>query len=100
VLDLIGAVGLKVVSTAMRAGVFTALESQAKTAEEVAESAGLDAQITRSLLRLLEALGYVRQKNSQFELTPMSMKWMLPTSDAPFGDFLRFYDEVVPPITL
>jgi hypothetical protein len=95
ILDLFGAVGLRAVVAAARAGVFEALAAGPQATDRLAEAAGLDLRATRVLLDLLEALGYVRRRRDEYRLSRMARKWLLNDSAVPFGDFLRWWDEAV-----
>lgn len=96
-LDLFGAVGLRVAMAANRADVLHRLSARPETADDLATALELDVRSTRTLLALLEALGYVRERGGRFRLTRMSRKWMTADADVPHVDFLRWWDEVVFP---
>lgn len=97
-LGLFGAVGFRTAIAASKIGLFVALETeQDQTPSNLAKQLGLDERAVRSLMALLESLGYVRSRSGLYRLTKMSRKWMLQTSEVPHIDFLRWWHDVTFP---
>lgn len=93
-LDLFGAVGFRTGIAASKIGLFEALETGPdQTPSNLAKQLGLDERAVRSLMALLESLGYLRSRSSSYQLTKMSRKWMLQTSQIPHIDFLRWWHD-------
>ncbi|MEM7113246.1 MAG: methyltransferase [Chloroflexota bacterium] len=76
-LDLAGALAYQVVSTAVQLNIFRELHKRPFTAPELAQTLPADERGLTSLLKALEALGYVVEKNGRFSNTPMTTKWFI-----------------------
>ncbi len=64
----------------VRLGVFEALRGEPRTAAEVAEERGLDAECTGLLLRMLAFAEYVEQKGDRFTLSPLGRRSLVAGS--------------------
>lgn len=76
VVDYVGALGLRTVFTAVRVGIFDALQRGRRTAEQLAHELVLDPRGAETLLDALEAVGYVRRTGENYAITAMAAKWM------------------------
>jgi SAM-dependent methyltransferase len=70
----------RIIMAASRAGLFEALQSGGRTAEEIAASRGTDPRATGKVLDALLAHGYLRFRNGRYELNRLSRKWLLADS--------------------
>jgi len=94
-LDVASAGSFRAVASAVRLRIFEALESGALTPSELAAKADTDERATVLLLILLEAYGYVKQKDGRFSNTRMTSKWLLEDSQAGSPDGITFYDSLL-----
>lgn len=76
-LDLAGALAYQVVSTAVRLDIFRELHKRPFTAPELAQTLPANERGLTSLLKALETLGYVTEKNGRFSNTTMTTKWFI-----------------------
>ena len=60
--------------------VFDALKNRSATAREVAEIIGADPRATEKLLNGLVSVGYLKYRDSRYELAHVSRKWLLKDS--------------------
>lgn len=82
-LDLLGALGFRATCAAYRLWIFDVLRSAPATAAEVARKIEADERGTGLLLESLEALGYVKKRDDNYRLTPMSGKVDAHETDSP-----------------
>jgi hypothetical protein len=80
ILDLMGPLAFKVVSVALRLGVFEALSAGPMTGTELAGRLKADPGGISILLETLDALGYVGKKGARYANTAMTARWMLENS--------------------
>ena len=84
----------RLVMVATKLGVFEALADGAATPPEVAGRCGTSPSGTEKLLFALAGAEYVRAKDGQYELTPVSRKWLLRRSPHSLADklLLQFHE--------
>ncbi|NRA63084.1 MAG: methyltransferase domain-containing protein [Pseudobacteriovorax sp.] len=69
------------VAAAIRAGIIESLATHPTTAEELSHRLGLNPHSTESVLRVLVALGYVKQRTRRFYLTNVTKIYLNPKSE-------------------
>jgi hypothetical protein len=69
-----------VLTAADEAGLFSALESEPATSEQLAAMRKLDARATEATLILLTSLGFLAKYQGKFHLTDVSRNYLLPAS--------------------
>lgn len=94
-LDLIGGFSFYAVAAAVELGLFEALKNRQMSTTELAAAVNCDARGLDTLMELLETLGYVRLKNGRYKLTPMTLKWMLVSSETYFGEGFIYYKRLM-----
>lgn len=77
--------------SAVTLGVFEALREQPRTAADVAEACGLDAETTRLLLKVLASSRYVRQKRDHFALTRLTRATLLQGAARELGGYVQHH---------
>lgn len=91
-LDLVGAGTFRAVATALKLGVFDALNEQPSAAADLASKLRVDQRAVTVLLDFLTATRYLKRTNEGYSCTAMSTKWLSqksPTNFAPFFDFFQ-----------
>ncbi|WP_406070437.1 methyltransferase [Streptomyces sp. NBC_01020] len=83
-----------VIMAAVKVGLFDALADGPATAEKIAAGCGTHPDSTAKLLPALAASGYLRARGDQYELSPLSRKWLVTTSPHAVNDklLLQFYE--------
>lgn len=76
----------RTIMVAAKLGIFETLNNASSKAEDVAAQIRTDPQATTKLLNTLIHLGYVRQKDQHYALTPLARKWMLKDSPTSLYD--------------
>jgi predicted O-methyltransferase YrrM len=94
-LDMFGAIGFRVMATAIKMGVFEALQDGAQTREELAKKLCADSEGMRLMLDTLESLGYVRKQGESYANTPMTAKWLVASSPTNFAPFCLYWDTIL-----
>jgi hypothetical protein len=94
-LDLVGMLGYQALSTAVRLNIFKALAERASTATELAQRLSAEERGVRSLLRALQAIGYVVERDGRFHTTPMTDKWFGQSDIMNIGTALHVWDVFV-----
>lgn len=84
----------RALNEAVSAGIFEALDHGPCTPEEIASSCKLNAFALTGLLATLTSLGYLREKQGRFRLSPLSRKWLLAGSPYSLCDQILFMREV------
>ena len=90
-LDLWGGPAFRVVLASVRLGIFPALGSRAQTAEELAQTLGLDGRGVKILLETLATLHLVKAKDGRYANTTMAQKWLTPAGEADFSAYFRYW---------
>jgi hypothetical protein len=80
---------LPALTAADEIGVFTCLEQQSSSAEQIAQSLNLGVRATEALLNLLAALGFIVKRNGKFHLNELSRCYLLPESPHYWGGVLH-----------
>jgi 2-polyprenyl-3-methyl-5-hydroxy-6-metoxy-1,4-benzoquinol methylase len=80
-LDYGGALGFRAAIVASRLGIFDVLARGPLTTADVAAGTSTDERAVGQLLDALGALGYIRESNGRWSLTPLARRWL--TSDSP-----------------
>lgn len=96
VLDIWGALALPTVQAALEIGLFETLHSAPATPQEVAARLEIDPRGADMLLPALEGLGYLRQKEGRYSLTPMTAKWLLDGGAINFSAGFAFFGAMIP----
>lgn len=94
-LDLIGALGYKAVSVALKLGVFEALSERPMTVQKLAERLGASTRGLAVLLAALEGLGYVDGRDGSYANTPMTTRWMLKASPDCISGLFGHFDDML-----
>ncbi|MFH8984960.1 class I SAM-dependent methyltransferase [Streptomyces varsoviensis] len=83
-----------VIMAAVKVGLFDALAAGPATAEKIAAGCGTHPDSTAKLLPALASSGYLRARGDQYELSPLSRKWLVTTSPHAVNDklLLQFYE--------
>ncbi len=76
----------RTVSEAVGLGVFDAIGSGQRTAEEIAAATDLNAAALGNMLSMLTSGGYLEYSNGKFSATKMTTKWQLRSSPASVAD--------------
>ena len=94
-LDLAGMLGYQTVSTAVRLHIFTALAERPSTASELAQRLDAEERGILSLLRALQSVGYVEERDGRFHTTPMTDKWFGQSDIMNIGTALQVWDAFI-----
>lgn len=94
-LDLFGAGGFRVVTSALEFGIFDALSQEPLTVGELSQRTGTNERGMGILLAALEAFGYVQENDSRYTNTPLTAKWLLGSSPSHLADFLTWWQQLV-----
>ena len=94
-LDFLGAQAFRVLCVAVKLGVFDALSRGSRTAAETAGQIKADERGTTLLLEALETLGYVKRTDGHYANTPMTVKWLLPSSPTGLAGGVPFFEGMV-----
>jgi len=94
-LEAWSAVAFRIVTAAVRLGVFDALDGNATTAAELAQRIGADGHATAMLLNALAAFGYLSKRGDRFANTKIAEKWLLSRSPTNFGPGLEYWDTIL-----
>jgi SAM-dependent methyltransferase len=94
-LDMYGAVANRVVSTAIRIGVFEALRDGGMTSTQIANKLNVDNRGVGLLLNALEAIGYLDVRDGYYVNSAMTDKWMLDNAPQTIVHLFRFFDSVI-----
>lgn len=76
-LDLAGALAYQAVSTAVHLHLFETLHERPLSLPALAQTLGCQERGLHKLLRALAALGYVKEQDGRYAITPMTEKWFL-----------------------
>ena len=79
-MDLAGGLAFPALATAIKMGLFEAIDTGSLTADEAAQRISADPRATGLLLDVLEALRYVKKKDNHYVNTEMTIKWILASS--------------------
>lgn len=79
-MDLAGGLAFHAIASAIKVGLFEAINTDSLTAREAAERISADPRATGMLLDVLEPLGYIEKKDSHYANTNMTVKWILNSS--------------------
>lgn len=93
--DLFGPLAFKAVLTALRLGLFEALEQGPATAAECAERIHCSERGVRFLLQALEPLGYVEFRDGCHANSKITQKWLLQSAKVPLGDLFEYFDDMI-----
>lgn len=93
-LDMAGALSYQALSTAVRLGVFEALDGQSLTPAELANALDAEERGIASLLLALEATGYVEADNDRFTNSTMTRKWLIGSEAFNGQAILSFWDDL------
>ena len=74
-LDLAGALGFQALSTAVHLNLFETLQERPSTLPELTQTLNCQERGLNHLLKALNELGYVTEKNGRFHNTAMTEKW-------------------------
>ncbi len=80
----------RAIMAGVRLGVFSALASGPRSAEELASRLDLDCECLRLLLRVLVSSQYLRRNGEHFELTSRAAQTLLPNSSAELSAYVEF----------
>ena len=94
-LDLIGALGYKAVSVALKLGVFEALSDGPLTVDRLADRLEASARGLAVLLAALEGLGYVTGRDGRYANTPMTTRWMVSASPDCLAGLFGHFDDML-----
>jgi SAM-dependent methyltransferase len=84
----------RIVQTALRVGVFEALENGTQSAEAVASQLGLEPRATELLLNALTALAILNKQAQKFSLAPVAKQYLVRSSPQYVGGMIRFEDSL------
>lgn len=91
-LDLVGAISYQTVSTAVRLGVFEALDKHPTTADDLARTLEAQPRGIDALLHALEATGYVEVRDGRYTNSAMTRKWLIEDEAFDGPSMMRFWD--------
>ena len=94
-LDLLGGLAFKAISTALKLDVFEVLSNGAQTAGELARRIEADERGMTLLLRALQSIGYIEKQGERYANTPMTAKWMVRRSANYMADFFCYFEGVL-----
>jgi SAM-dependent methyltransferase len=94
VFDAMGALGFRMVHTAVEVGLFDALAQGARPAEALARELRTDPEATLLLLEALEPLGYVARRGDAWANTAMAATWMVSSSPTGLGPAFPFWESL------
>lgn len=98
ILDLFGAAGFESLALALRLELFEALAAQGPlSADELADRTETDPDALTRLCDFLVVEGYLKSTGGRYELTGMTERWLLQSSETDLGPFFTFWDELVLP---
>jgi len=89
-----GHVAARVVQTALRLGIFDAIDNVAHTAESIATKLQLDRRATELLLNALAALEILEKQAQSFGLTAVAKKYLVRSSPHFVGGMILFEDSL------
>lgn len=89
-----GHVEARIVQTALRLGIFDAIDPITQTAEAVAEKLHLDRRATELLLNALGALDILQKRAESFSLEPAARKYLTRSSPQFLGGMILFEDSL------
>lgn len=84
-----GYMGSKALFAALEFGIFTALGDGVKSAETLAETAGLPVERCRTLMTALTAMGLTEARAEGFANSPAAEAFLVKGAKYDFGDYLR-----------
>ena len=90
-LDVTGGFSFHVISAAIELNIFETLKDDGSTLETLASELDTDPRGLGILLECLESLGYVKKKKDSYNITGMTRKWMLDSSEANFKLPFQYY---------
>src|ERR1041384_3995788 len=82
----------RVLVIATRIGIFDQLDKKPLSAAEVSHSLNLPEQSAQLLLSSLHAAGYLKKRGARYSLSPQASKWLVKSSPAYLGNFLRYIE--------
>lgn len=85
-----GFMGSKALFSALHVDLFSELANGARTAEDIADRTGLDADRATTLLTALTTLGLVVRRGETYENAPAADAFLVKGRKYDFGDYLRF----------
>jgi SAM-dependent methyltransferase len=80
----------RLIMVGTKLGVFDALADGAASSAQIAERLGTEPSATDKLLFALAGVGYLREEDDGYALTPVSRKWLLRDSKDSIADKLLF----------
>lgn len=83
-------IAARAIMAASNTGVFEAIGTAARTADEVAAASGTDPRATRHLLDMLVSLNYLTWSDGRYTLRTRYRKWLLKSSPANLAGKMRF----------
>lgn len=98
ILDLFGAAGFESVALAVRLDLFEVLATNGPlSADELADSTDTDPDGLTRLCEFLVAERYLERSGDRYQLTGMTERWLIESSETDLGPFFTFWDELVLP---
>lgn len=94
-MDLLGAMAFKAVSTALKLDVFEVLSDGPLTVAETARKIEADERGTEVLLKALDAISYVEKQDGRYANTPMTAKWMVRSSPKSIAGMFSYFEGVL-----
>lgn len=94
-LDMYCVIANRAISTALKLGVFEALQEEPLTASEVARRIKANERGMTLLMEALEPIGYLEKVGDRYANTPLVEKWMLLDSPTTIAHLFQFFDTVI-----
>lgn len=95
-LEIWNALALRTTLAAIRLNVFETLATGALSSDELAQRLQCAPIGMVILLKTLEPLRYVTQRNGRYALTPMTRKWMIAASPTNLAPYVRYWGAILP----
>lgn len=88
-LESVGVIKARTIMAAVKLGLFDAIGPDRLTAQEVSDHCQTHPVPTKKLLNALTGAGYLRKAGEQYQLTPLTRKWLLKDSPQSLHDYVR-----------
>ena len=94
-LEMLGGMAFKAVSTALKLDVFEALSDSPLASAELAHRIEASERGTEVLLKALDAIGYLEKQNGRYANTAMTAKWMVRGSPHYIADMFSYSEGIL-----
>jgi len=79
------------VHTALKLGIFDALDNSPKSLPQLADTLQADARGLQLLIQILDKAGYVKLKSGHYTNSAMTQKWLMPDGETNFTPFYLYW---------